>query len=90
MRSTNCSFAGAWLSSQHAAHKRTLQDAMARRQVVRARLEELDAKVALVFNEAACSEAELARRRTFSAPDAVRRLLALEARQTRQQAVYPP
>jgi hypothetical protein len=56
---------------------------MARRQVARARLEELEAKVRLVFNEAACIEAELERRRTFNAPDAVRRLLALEARQAR-------
>ena len=87
---SNGTFAGAWLSSQHAANKRTLQEVMARRQVLRARLEELEAKVRLVFNEAACIEAELERRRTFNAPDAVRRLLALEARQTRQQAVYPP
>jgi len=57
------------------------QTSLAVRQVVRARLEELESKVKWIFAEADRAEADLERWRSFDFPNAVRRLLAIEARE---------
>ncbi|UHQ18469.1 hypothetical protein LVB87_09610 [Lysobacter sp. KIS68-7] len=73
--------------SEQAASQRALQDGMARRQIISTRLDDLRNKVKLVFAEAGRTEADLERRRSFDFPKAVRRVLAIEAREAELQRV---
>jgi hypothetical protein len=77
-------------SSQQATSQRALQDGMVRRHVILGRMEELQKKVGLVFAEAGRTEAELERRRSFDFPKAVRRVLAIEAREVQLQHALEP
>src|SRR6478735_468627 len=77
-------------SSQQATSQRALQDGMVRRHVILGRMEELQKKVGLVFAEAGRTEAELERRRSFDFPKAVRRVLAIEAREAQLQHALEP
>ena len=63
---------------------------MVRRHVILGRMEELQKKVGLVFAEAGRTEAELERRRSFDFPKAVRRVLAIEAREAQLQHALEP